>query len=705
MALFKNFMARVRRESRPHRKVGHGPARRKTRLPFGGLEQLEHRTYLAADLAVTNVASTAAAVVPGDVVEYHITIQNNGNSNATNTIVTDQLPTGETFMGLEVPNAASSPDISYDQSTNTVTYNAGTVVGIGSTAQANVFALVNSSASGTLTNTANAYSADDPTHSSAGTAASSQQQNSASSLGAGATDLAISVYAANDNMPVNPGGIDTETYNIVVKNDGPNTATGVVVTDYLPASFPGTNTSEPSGVNLTFPETDVAQATLPDLNAGASETFTITFDGPDTPPGALINTAFVTDANGDSDPTDNSATTVTPVNPSAGSAVDLSVTQSAASLSPPNQPLVYTVTVTNNSGSTDATNVYVNDLLPMTTTFVGGSTSVGGVDLVAQSGSVVSALFPTLAHGTSATLTITVTPSASGTLANSAYVESADDVDSSQTDNGSTLYTSAGLVSNFEAGTPGDGTSQTFIGNLYYELLGRAGDAGGVTYWLNFLQSAGSAGRAEVVADFLNSTEYKTVLVRDAYQTLLGRAPDAAGMQYWLQELGYPSSADGQAGTVDEKLLVITIASSNEYYSKAGNTNQGWVDWLYLDLLGRHADPSGEAYWTQQADNLTPATRGTLVLSLLNSAEVEEKLLNTDYPNAGSSSSPGTIMGGSYALANITGGGWENLYLQGPYIVTGGATDPFLTQLQAQVNWDDVIAGILESSQYYTNSN
>src|SRR5207245_6708718 len=134
-----------------------------------------------------------------------------------------------------------------------------------------------------------AHSPDDTTHATAGTAITGPQVYSVTSLGAGASDLSISVSAANNNASVHPGGIDTETYTIVVKNNAANTATGLQVLDYLPASFAGTNTSEPTGVTVSFPQSDVAQATLPDLAAGQSTTFTITFDGPDTPPGVLIN--------------------------------------------------------------------------------------------------------------------------------------------------------------------------------------------------------------------------------------------------------------------------------------------------------------------------------------------------------------------------------------------------------------------------------
>jgi uncharacterized repeat protein (TIGR01451 family) len=699
-----NFFVRVRSGSAA-RNSGRALPKPKSRWQFSGLERLEHRTLLSADLAIVNVASPATAVVAGDVVQYNITVSNSGTSDATGTVITDQLPTGETFLGLETPNAPNAPNVSYNAATNTVTFNAGTILGGGTgSIAANVFALINSTANGTLTNTAAAYSPDDPSHSTAGAAATSQQQNAVNAVGASATDLSIAVTAANNNAAVNPGGTDNVVYTVVVKNNGSNAATGIKVTDYLPASFAGTNTSEPAGVTVAFPENDVAQATLPDLAAGQTETFTITFDGPDTPPGALVNTAFVTSANGDTDPSDNVATNVTPVTPAAGPAtVDLSVSQSTSpNLGVVNQPLTYTVTATNNSTTSDATNVYLTDLLPTGTTFVSGSTSVGGVNVTVDSASVISVLFPTLAKQTSATVTLTVTPTATGTITNSAYVESADDMDTTQANNvvtNQTTVNATALAQNYQAGALGDGTNETFVSNLYHELLGRAGDTGGLAFWQNFLQASGANGRTAAVTGFLNSNEYKTLLVTTVYENLLHRAPDAGGLQYWVSALGTPGTPGGQ-GMLDEKLLVAGIASSGEYYVDAGNTDQGWVDQLYVDLLGRTADSGGQTYWVGQAGGLTATTRNSLVVNLLNTPEVEHKLLNAAYPGSETSPSTGTFVGGDYALANITGGGWENLYLQGQANTT---PDPYFVQLAAQASWDSVINGILESSQFYAH--
>lgn len=138
-----------------------------------------------------------------------------------------------------------------------------------------------------------------------------------------------------------------------------------------------------------------------------------------------------------------------------------------------------------------------------------------------------------------------------------------------------------------------------------------------------------------------------------------------------------------------------------------GGTNKGFVDALYLDLLGRTADASGEAVWTQSlASN---GNRTAVALAIAGSPEASDKLLNSDYPAAGNAgdltlSPPGSPAGGLYALAGLTGGGWENLYFQGSAESPPQANDSFFQELQSQAAWDDVIENMLTSPGYYDAS-
>lgn len=132
---------------------------------------------------------------------------------------------------------------------------------------------------------------------------------------------------------------------------------------------------------------------------------------------------------------------------------------------------------------------------------------------------------------------------------------------------------------------------------------------------------------------------------------------------------------------------------------------QSWVDALYRDVLGRTADAGGLAYWTQQvmAQN-NQSGRAAVASAFLSAPEVDHKLLGGDYPGAagpvGAPGAPGTPALGDYALADLTGNGWNNLYFQGR--LNAAEVDPFFAGLQSGASYDQTIARMLDSGQYFT---
>jgi len=262
------------------------------------------------------------------------------------------------------------------------------------------------------------------------------------------------------------------------------------------------------------------------------------------------------------------------------------------------------------------------------------------------------------------------------------------------------------------AGEPGDGTAQTFVQNLSRELLGREPDQAGDSFWVSSVQQHNdSAGHQTVIQGFMNSQEFKTHFVSSVYQIFLGRAADPNGLSFWTAKMGSPGTPGQNAGSADEKFIVAAFLSSDEFFIKAGNTPQGWVNALYEDVFGRAPDGGGMAFWTNEMRLRGAGDRAGIVRDLLTTPEAAHDLLDSFYPAAGGTAShplaaPGTPAGvGLTDLARLTGGGWENLYLEGPFDGAPEANDKFFAFLAGGGNWDDAQFLMLGADQFYTNPN
>ena len=252
----------------------------------------------------------------------------------------------------------------------------------------------------------------------------------------------------------------------------------------------------------------------------------------------------------------------------------------------------------------------------------------------------------------------------------------------------------AQAVACYLPGQPGDGTNATFVSNLYRELLGRDADPGGQQAWTALLGGSmpASAGlRDFVVQVFLSTPAYKQHLVNCVFQQFLHRDADPGALQFFSAQLGEPGHV-GPAVATDERFLVAEIMGSDEYYALHGATDQGFVDGMYADIFGRTADPGGEAYWLHQL-NAWGAIFGRNGIALMFNSTDEAALRLLNDP-------------GDSALANLTGGGWNQLYFQGR--LTPQAQQHFFHELQVtspyaqkQPFWDDVIDEMVDLPQYF----
>lgn len=226
------------------------------------------------------------------------------------------------------------------------------------------------------------------------------------------TSADLSITKADDVDPVTPG--TDLTYTLVVMNNGPSGATGVAITDPLPA---GTSFVSADGGGLEAGGT-VTWA-VGALANGATSTVHVTVHVDPSRSTPLSNTASVAGAQPDPISSNDSATEPTAVN-SVVATADLRITKTAAASIPLGSNLVYTITVTN-GGPSDATGVVVQDPLPAGATFVSATPTQGTCSEVSG---VVTCALGAFAKGSTATVVLTVTPTTVGDLVNTANVTS-----------------------------------------------------------------------------------------------------------------------------------------------------------------------------------------------------------------------------------------------------------------------------------------
>ena len=143
------------------------------------------------------------------------------------------------------------------------------------------------------------------------------------------------------------------------------------------------------------------------------------------------------------------------------------------------------------------------------------------------------------------------------------------------------MYTEIALAALISTGLAMAGPSKDdqFVKQLYTDVLARSATHAELAQWSTFLDNGGA--RIQVAGAVTSSQEYKKVLVGEVYQEYLNRAPAADELNFWLAWL--------QQGATDDQLREQVLAS-NEFFQKAGSTNDGFLRLLFQDVLGAGID-------------------------------------------------------------------------------------------------------------------
>jgi len=213
------------------------------------------------------------------------------------------------------------------------------------------------------------------------------------------------------------------TYMVTVTNGGPNPASGVVLTDTLPAGSTFVSMTQTGGSDtftLSQSGGTATETAAADLASGSSDTFTLVVTAPaDAAPGTAFNdSASVSSTTADPNTSNNSAAQNGTI---VGTPADLAVAASGPATANEGDQFTYTVIVTNTDAANAGTGVVLTDTLGANLKYVSATASQG---TFSQSGGVVTFTVGTLAAGASATLTVTAQATEDGTVTDSASATS-----------------------------------------------------------------------------------------------------------------------------------------------------------------------------------------------------------------------------------------------------------------------------------------
>ena len=321
-------------------------------------------------------------VILGNTLTYAMTVTNNGPNTATGVALSQTLPGNVTIVSTSTTQGLVSTN-----SGNNVTCNLGNLP-VGGTVT--VLVVVSPKTAGTIFSTATVGSQQNDFNLANNTVTVSAQVQSP------AADLAVGL-AANPS-PVLVGGIFN--YTVSVANNGPSTATGVMVTNTLPVNVSLISASSSRG--NSFSVSNLVICALGSLLPGSNATVTIQARALNI--GTITATSVASANQIDPLPINNTASVTTTVTP----ACDLSLAMSGPPSVIIGSNATYQLTV-QNLGPSPASGVSVHDTLPTGVTLV-SITNLQGISSVTN-GVVTCVLTNSLAAGASATVTITVNTS------------------------------------------------------------------------------------------------------------------------------------------------------------------------------------------------------------------------------------------------------------------------------------------------------
>ncbi len=411
------------------------------------------------DLAVTKTVNNSTPNV-GQNVTFTVNVANLGPQNGTGVIVNDLIPSGVTYVSSHASQGSYDP--------NTGIWTIGNLA-VNQAVTLNITVTVNQT--GQITNIAVASGNEHDHH---------PENNQGVAVINGQSTADLNIIKESDKTEYNNG--NNVLFNFIVKNDGPNDAHNIKVSDLLPA---GLNFVSLASISQGQYNPGTGIWTIGTLANGASATMEIIVKAVQT--GFITNIATVNATEFDPHTADNTAAVTIHVNPSA----DLAL---AKTINPPSVLVGTNVTITltaTNNGPDNATGVIVIDPLPAGLIYVSDN-SGGAYNPLTGVWNIGN-----LANGASKTLQITAKVTQDGAITNIAVV--------SGNENDPVTVNNQAIA--IENGTP---NADLAISKTVDKLLPHVGDT--LTYTINLFNAGPSNAIGVVVNDTLSPVSGATLV-------------------------------------------------------------------------------------------------------------------------------------------------------------------------------------------------
>jgi uncharacterized repeat protein (TIGR01451 family) len=335
-------------------------------------------------------------VVRGSNFTYSIQINNNGYQGFSGVSNIVQLATNYQILSVNTSQGA------YSTNGSTINFNIGSLATNATVTQS---ILLKAISPGFFTNTATLTSIE----------TALLEPNTGNNVAAVPAAIAgiVDIKLDQTSTP-NPALLTSNiTYSFSINNKQGDMATYVALTDALPAqvSFVSATATVGTVTNLS----GVVVCTITNLAQSSNSVVTITVQATNT--GVAVNSASVSSFEFDSNPANNSASVITTINPLADLGAGLSASAGAVYVG---SPVFYTAQVTNFGPST-ATGTVLTQPLPPGANFGSAAPSQGSCLFT---NGILTCALGSLSSNASASVAITLYPTAAGTMTNTVTASS-----------------------------------------------------------------------------------------------------------------------------------------------------------------------------------------------------------------------------------------------------------------------------------------